>query len=314
MILDEKIICQQIRRVCPAPFDFWLVNCQNDYTNLFHFFESVNVSQDSEVFTSEGVYPGEQFDAIRLGLGLSGGSAPIEEQIAVRERSARFAYARELQENLKKAQTAIGEVIARARERRLRLWLGVPYAEGTEKLYNSYILIEDGKIRFVHRKKFLWDGEDSEVGVFESAGEDRRAAISLKEYDGIFENRAILICQEADAFYCPKWGKSPTHIPEVRKAKPDFVIIPAHWTNKRLGTEEKFLRQIALGIARRVREPIDAYSAVRKQGTLVCVINYNEAYVCGPVDEKKVKARVYGRQSERGWLRITQNGIEKGVF
>ncbi len=150
------------------------------------------------------------------------------------------------------------------------------------------------------------------MGVYETTG-TKQTPVSLSTYDGIFENRAYLICQEANAFFCPKWHTKPTHIPEVRRAKPDFVIIPAQWTNK-VGTEKEFLKKLALSIARRIKEPVDKFSAVRKQGCLVLVINNREIYACGPVNEKKVKARVYAEQKDRGWIRINNNGVTTGKF
>ncbi len=321
--LDRETIVQQINKITKRPFDFWLVNCQMDYRNLLVFLEKADLPDGAEIFTSECVYPGVELSEV-LDMTFAGycGSAPPEEVDIVRERHLQIEYAKKLQSFIKFAQpakTAIEKIVEHTRRKKIRLWLGTPYFEyysTRPRLYNAYTLIENGKILFVHRKKFLWNGDGSlEVGVFENVGTDgRRAPISVFDYDGIFENRAMLICQEAIAFYCPKWVKKPTHIPEVRNVKPDFVIIPANWRNKRRGTEEKTLKRIATAIARRIRDPIDKFSAVRENGSLICVINYNSAYICGPVDEKKIKARVYAQQPNRGWLRITNQGITSGEF
>ena len=94
------------------------------------------------------------------------------------------------------------------------------------------------------------------------------------------------------------------------KAKPDFVFIPSYW----LTGNEHILRRLALSISRRIKDPIDKWMAVRTAGSLTLVINYDRAYVCGPVDEKKIKARVYAEQPNLGWLRIRPKGIEIGGF
>lgn len=315
-MIDQTEASRQINRVVAGKkFDFWLVNAENRIENVIAFLEKTDIPAGAEVFTSEIVYPGKAIESL---LKTECANGENESEMREAERFFLFKYAQELQ-NIE-IFTGVGKgLLELTKKKRIKLWLGAPYAETSGKkelLYNAYVLIENGRIRFVHRKKFLWNGGkhgiDSEVGVFETMG-TKQTPVSLNIYDGIFENRAYLICQEANAFFCPKWHTKPTHIPEIRRAKPDFVIIPAKWVNK-VAEEEKFLRRIALTIARKIKEPVDKFSAVRKQGCLVLVINASDAYVCGPVDEKKVKARVYARQRDRGWIRINNNGIMTGKF
>ncbi len=315
-MIDQAEASRQINRVVSGKkFDFWLVNAENKFENVLAFLKKTDVPTGAEVFTSEAVYPGEGMGDL---LRTECVNEENESETRRAERFFLFKYAREIQgaETFTGAGKALLEL---TKKKKIKLWLGAPHAETSREkdlLYNAYVLIENGQIRFVHRKKFLWNGGkhnlDSEVGVYETTG-TKQTPISLKAYDGIFKNRAYLICQEANAFFCPKWHTKPTHIPEVRDAKPDFVIIPAQWTNK-VGTEKEFLKKLALSIARRIKEPVDKFSAVRKQGCLVLVINNREIYVCGPVNEKKVKARVYAEQKERGWIRINNNGVTTGKF
>lgn len=314
--LDQAEIVRQISKVVGGkPFDFWLVNAHNNLDRLVHFLLTVDVPKGAEVFTSEGIYPGSRMEAL---LREECHNGETQQEIDEAERAFLIEFAKELQ-GLGKFNGIGLQVLRIAKQKGIKLWLGAPYLEispgSPDKLYNAFLLIEDGRIRYVHRKKFLWNGGrhgiESETGVFELVGNNRRSPISVAEYDGIFQNRAHLICQEADAFFCPKWRHKPTHIPEVREAKPDFVVIPARWLNK-VGDEETFLRKIALAIARRIKEPVDRLSAVRKEGSLVLVINAFDAYVCGPVDEKKIKARVYAQQSNPGWIRINNHGITQG--
>lgn len=316
-MIDKAGITQQINRVVGTDsFDFWLINAQNNCDNLLRFLETTELPVGAEVFTSEGIYPGPHLESLKRNECIN---EETDRELKKAERLFLTAFAKELQGV--EVFNGVGQQILRlSKQKKIRLWLGAPYLDPTvqpNRLYNAYLLIENGEIRFVHKKKFLWDGGrhrvDSEIDVFDVIGKDRGAPISVTSYDGIFENRAYLICQEADAFFCPAWRKRPTHIPEVRKAKPDFVIIPAQWFNK-VGAEEKYLQKIALSIARRIKEPVDKLSAVRKQGCLVLVTNAHGAYICGPVDEKKIKARVYASQTELGWLRVNSKGITQGEF
>ena len=312
--VDKRTIVTQLQRISRRPFDFWLLNLQNDYRNLLKFLKRVSVPKGAELFTSELVYPGTELGRI---LATESVYAENETKNTEFERMLSIQFAEHLQNTVNGLQQGIdpilAEIIALAKERSLTLWLGAPWLESSEKvqrLYNAYILIEDGQVRFVHRKKYLWDGVDSEAGIYDVLRTERRSPISTDTFDGIFQNRAILICYEADKFFCPKFWKLPTRIPEVRKAKPDFVFIPSYW----LTGNEHILRRLALSISRRIKDPIDKWMAVRTAGSLTLVINYDRAYVCGPVDEKKIKARVYAEQPNLGWLRIRPKGIEIGGF
>ena len=318
--MDGLEIARQIKKVVHArEFDFWLLNAQNRIENLLCFLRDPNIEipAGAEVFTSEEIYPGSYLESLMRSECVNW---EADQELKEAERVFLIGFAREIQ-GLGVFNGVGRKLLELARSRGIRLWLGSPFVENPAglppKLYNAYLLVENGEIRFVHRKKFLWDGGkhkiDAETDVFQAVGKDRRAPISTTEYDGIFENRACLICQEADAFFCPKWRKRMTHVPEVRKTRPDFVVIPARWLDK-VGTEEKCLQKIALAVARRIKEPLDKFSAVRRRGCLALVVNAYETYICGPVDEKKVKARVYARQSERGWLRINNEGVTRGKF
>lgn len=298
--LDQNVIRKQIARVTDKPFDFWLVHCHNDYKNLDRFFGEVKLPAGAEVFTSELLYPG-----LRLGQELD-----VLLQFSDRKSEAwrqkfekwwmRDPYAERLR-GFAWQKTHCNP--------NFRLWLGAPFVDWRRKnrMFNAYLMIHDGKIKFVHHKKFLWPGEKHLWHVDRFQG---KTPISVPDYNGIFENKAILTCYEADKFYNPKWRELPTQIPQVRQAKPDFVIIPAQWDIADATT----LRKIALAISRGIREKIDHLSAVREQGVLTLVINDSSVYVCGPVDEKRTKARVYADLNQRGWLRITNDGITFGYF
>ncbi len=319
MPLTNDVVAKEIRGVTKEPFDFWLLNLKNDYRNLALFFDKVDIPRGAELFTSEGVFPGKAADPIFK-------EAPYVcetvNDLRPCTRSLLIEFAKGMQ-GVRSAtpQPEIRKIIGRAKRKGVKLWLGTPYFEEGPRLYNAYVLFENGEISFVHRKKFLWAGKkDSEVGIYEACGTDRRAAISTKTYDGIFEKRAYLICQEADAYYCDKWRERPTHIPEVRAARPEFVVIPAHWCGfdgdspTQIKKHADVLVRTARMIARRIEDPIDRLSAVRKQGVIVLVVNAHEVYVCGPVSEEHTKVRVYARQPERGWLRITNDGVTTGTF
>lgn len=319
MRVDTDLVRGQILEITKHPFDFWLLNLEDDYRNLSLFFEKTDVPSGAEIFTSEGVFPGKETEPI---LKEAVWNCATEADMCMAEREILIEFAKELQ-NLTSGVIScerIKEIINEAKTRKVRLWLGGPYYEDhpkTPKLYNSYLLIENGGIRFIHRKKFLWPTEE---GIFETLGREGINAISIPDYDGIFENRAILICQEAPRFYAPKWGRSPTHIPEIREAKPDFVIIPAHWIGEEGDSpevrleKERMLRQIGLAISRKIKEPIDRFSAVRERGCFTLVVNAFDVYICGPSEGKRIKAQVYAQQPRRGWLRINNQGITSGEF
>src|SRR5258708_111580 len=277
MPLTNDLMVREINSITKKPFDFWLLNLEHDYRNLPRFFEKANPPKGAELFTNECVFPGKEIDAI---LKEKSWHQMTERQERAEERRLFIEYAKNF-ENFSIQDTLcpskeIKNALQLAQKSGVRLWLGTQSLNYITKwknpsLYNSYILIENGKFCFVHKKRFLWPTEE---GISEVIGREGTNAIATEKYDGIFENRAYLICQEAPRFYSPKWGKSPTHIPEVRDAKPDFVIIPAHWVGEDGDTpavrteKERMLRQIALAISRRIKDPIDKFSAVRRQGCL----------------------------------------------
>lgn len=258
----------------PRPGKFVLVNSKDDLRLLRRILSRPDFPHNADVFTHE--------------LSLTGARVGRLTDREIRHRE--FSRARRLRKSL-------APFMRIAREKNLRIWLGHGLIENRQ-IYNAYSLVDKTGIIFTHRKKFLWR---TERGLFAKS----------PDWRGNFRNCSILICSEATAFFDPLFWQKPTNIPELRKANPKIVAVPAHWWFRRKYLE-RISRTIATPYHAKNYGKLFVEKGVNKRGVPVFIAHSMYCKVIGPAANPKPKKKtaVYVSLKKPGWIAVTRNSIE----